>query len=173
MKVKSGGQIPALLAVGMFQTLSECYNLGWAVEFQGINVADKASGAVGDITIRKDDTVVLGVEVTERPIDQGRVTLIFDQKILPSNLIDYLFLVTSEPHIGALSAARNYTAVGHEMNFVHLDGWIVHNLATIGPACRLLFQTNMVRLLGTVGISAALKVAWNARMAAAIAGQTD
>jgi hypothetical protein len=59
------------------------------------------------------------------------------------------------------------------MNFVHLDGWIVHNLATIGPACRLLFQTNMVRLLGTVGISAALKVAWNARMAAAIAGQTD
>jgi hypothetical protein len=90
LTVKSGGRISALFAVAMFQTLSQCHGLGWEVEFQGINVADKASGAVGDITVRKGEAIILGVEVTERPVDKNRVTLIFDQKISPAGLPDYL-----------------------------------------------------------------------------------
>ena len=97
LTVKSGGRIPAILATALFQTISECYALGWEVEFQGINVADKFSGAVGDITIRKGGAIILGIEVTERPVDQTRVMLTFNQKISPGGLPDYLFITTAKP----------------------------------------------------------------------------
>jgi hypothetical protein len=168
LTVKSGGRIPALLATAMFLTISECLALGWEVEFQGINVADKASGAVGDITIRKDGALILGVEVTERQIDQASVTLTFNQKVSPSGLVDYLFITTAKPEEGALDAARRYTSVGHEMNFVPLAEWLVHNLATVGPACRSLFQTKMIELLGAKGVPAEIRVAWNDKMDEAI-----
>lgn len=168
LTVKSGGRVPALLATAMFQTIGECHALGWEVEFQGINVADKASGAVGDITIRKEGVLILGVEVTERPIDQARVTLTFNQKVSPSGLTDYLFITTTKPEDGALAAAQRYTSVGHEMNFVPLAGWLVHNLATVGPACRSLYQTKMIDLLSAQGVPSELRVAWNDKMDEAI-----
>ncbi len=164
LTVKSGGRIPAMLATAMFQTIGECHALGWHVEFQGINVADKASGAVGDISIRKSGILILGVEVTERPINQTRVTSTFEDKVSPSGLADYLFITTVKPDDGALAAARSYTGVGHEMNFVILSNWLHDNLSVVGPACRSLFQSRMIDLLGTGGIPAELKVAWNARM---------
>ena len=164
LTVKSGGRIPALLATAMFQTIGECHTLGWDVEFQGINVADKASGAVGDITIRKDGALILGVEVTERPINQARVTSTFNDKVSPGSLADYLFVTTVNPEDGALAAARSYTGVGHEMNFVILANWLHDNLSTVGPACRSLFQSKMIDLLGTKGVPAELRVAWNDKM---------
>ena len=164
LTVKSGGRIPALLATAMFQTIGECHTLGWDVEFQGINVADKASGAVGDITIRKDGALILGVEVTERPINQARVTSTFNDKVSPGSLADYLFVTTVNPEDGALAAARSYTGVGHEMNFVILANWLHDNLSTVGPACRSLFQSKMIDLLGTKRVPAELRVAWNDKM---------
>jgi hypothetical protein len=164
LTVKSGGRIPALLAVAMFQTVSECHKLGWRVDFQGINVADKASGAVGDITIQKDGAILLGVEVTERAVDQARVTLIFDQKVSPGALSDYLFITTTEPENSAIIAARKYTGVGHEMNFVPLAPWLKYNLATIGQSCRAIFQSKMVDLLRAPGVPAEVRVAWNSKM---------
>lgn len=168
LTVRSGGRIPALLATAMFQTLSECHVLGWQVEFQGINVADAASGAVGDITIRRDGAIILGVEVTERAVDQARVNWIFDEKVAPSALTDYLFISTANPEESARDAAQRYTSVGHEMNFVPLADWLVHNLATVGPNCRSLFQTKMINLLGAQGMPAEIKVAWNDKMDEAI-----
>jgi hypothetical protein len=168
LTVRSGGRIPALLAIAMFQTISECHARGWVVEFQGINVADKASGAVGDIAISKDGKLILGVEVTERSIDQARVRLTFDQKVSPSGLADYLFITTAKPDDEALAAARNYTGVGHEMNFVPLAGWLIHNLATIGRTCRALFQTKLIELLNAPGVPAEIRVAWNDKMDEAI-----
>lgn len=168
LTVKSGGRISALLATALFQTISECHALRWDVEFQGINVADKASGAVGDITISKDGTTVLGVEVTERPIDQDRVTLTFDQKISPNGLADYLFITTAMPTDNAIETARNYTGVGHEMNFVPLAEWLIHNLATVGSSCRALFQSKMIELLEAQGTPAEIRVAWNDKMDEAI-----
>ena len=164
LTVKSGGRIPALLATALFQTISECHSLGWDVEFQGINVADKASGAVGDITILKEGTIVLGVEVTERPIDQARVALTFNLKVSPSGVGDYLFITTARPEKEALEAARRYTGVGHEMNFVPLALWLIHNLSVVGPACRALFQSKIIDLLSAKGTSADLRVAWNDKM---------
>jgi hypothetical protein len=166
--VKSGGRFSAYLATAMFQTLNECYGLGWDVQFQGINVADKASGAVGDITVRKGGSIVLGVEVTERAIDHNRVTMTFDEKISPSGLADYLFVTTAAPADEAVTAARGYTAVGHEINFVRLDSWLVHNLATIGPPCRALFQAKMLDLLSADGVPVELRVAWNDQMRVAL-----
>jgi len=164
--VRSGGRLPALLATAMFQTISECHDLGWDVEFQGINVADAASGAAGDITVRKHGAIVLGVEVTERPISKGRVAATFEQKVAPNGLGDYLFITTATPDAEALTAAHHYTGVGHEMNFVQLQDWLTNNLATIGPRCRAIFQAKMLQLLPAQ--NADLKVAWNAKMDAAI-----
>ena len=160
---RSGGRIPALLSTAMFKTISECHSLGWEVEFQGINVADAATGAVGDITIRKGGDIILGVEVTERAIDKGRVTSTFEQKVSPNSVVDYLFITSTEPHPAAILAAQNYTAVGHEMNFVKIDEWLINNLASIGLRCRMLFQERMLILLATQ--SADLKVLWNTQMA--------
>ena len=166
LTVRSGGRISAFLAVAMFQTLSETHHLGWDVEFQGINVADRASGAVGDITIRKEGAIILGIEVTERPVDQGRVTLVFDQKVSPSGLEDYLFITTAQPDASARAAARSYTAVGHEMNFVPLAPWLVHNLSTVGPGGRALFQAKMIELVQSA--PSEIKVGWNKQMDVAI-----
>jgi hypothetical protein len=164
LTVKSGGRIPAILATALFQTISECHALGWEVEFQGINVADKSSGAVGDITIRKSGAIILGVEVTERPIDQARVTLTFNQKVSPNALADYLFITTTKPEKEAIDAARSYTGVGHEMNFVPLAPWVIHNLATVGPVCRATFQAKVIDLINAQATSADLRVAWNNKM---------
>jgi SacI restriction endonuclease len=168
LTVRSGGQFPAFLSVAMFQTISECHGLEWNVEFQGINVADAASGAVGDITIRKGASILLGVEVTERPISHHRVASTFEQKVSPNKLVDYLFVTTAQPEEDALAAAKKYMSVGHEMNFVPLHDWLRLNLATIGPRCRAIFQAKMLELLSSKGVAAGLKVAWNEQLDAAI-----
>jgi hypothetical protein len=168
IKIKSGGRFPAFLTTALFQMLNDCHDLGWTVEFQGINVADKFSGAVGDITISKDGTVLLGIEVTERAIDKGRVTLTFDQKVSPSALPDYLFVTTAKPDDDAMAAARSYTTVGHEMNFVSIGPWLVSNLSVVGPRCRAIFLEKMLALMSAPGVSVDLKKAWNDEMSAAI-----
>jgi hypothetical protein len=62
-----------MLAVAMYQSLSECFGLDWEVDFQGINVADAVSGAVGDITIKDAaGAIVIAVEVTERSVSAAR-----------------------------------------------------------------------------------------------------
>jgi hypothetical protein len=95
LATKSGGLMPVLLSVGMFKTLSDCYDLGWQIEWQGINVADAAKGAGGDITVSRNDDVLFSVEVTERQIDRNRVTTTFNGKIAPNGIDDYLFFHTA------------------------------------------------------------------------------
>lgn len=48
----SGGRFPLLLVTAALRTLAEVFSLPWQVEFQGINVADAATGAGGDATTR-------------------------------------------------------------------------------------------------------------------------
>lgn len=168
LTLRSGGRIPAFLATAMFQTISDCHQLGWNVEFHGINVADRPSGAVGDITIHSAGMIVLGVEVTERRLDGGRVRLVFDQKVSTTGINDYLFISTTQPENSARIAARSYTAVGHEMNFVDLVSWLVNNLATLGPECRAIFQAKMIALLNSPDVPAEIKVGWNSKMDVAI-----
>ena len=162
MAVRSGGRLSALLTTAMFQTISECHNLDWEVVFQGINVADSVSGAVGDITIKKHGAIVLGIEVTDRKIDRGRVTSTFESKIAPNGLEDYLFVTTVLPERGVYATLSNYTGVGHEMNFVQLQAWLVNNLATIGPRCPEPFFKHACSIFCSLKMQS-LKVAWNAK----------
>ena len=165
----SGGILPVLLSVALFETLKKRFDLGWRVEWQGINVADRASGAGGDITIRKDDSIVLAIEVTERPINRARVISTFRTKISPQSIEDYLFLFTSTPPSeDALAAARQVFAQGHDVNFLSVQPWIINALGVIGPTGRNLFTDEFLALLGGQGIPSTIKVAWNDRIRAIV-----
>ena len=162
LQVPSGGRFPVLLAVAMFQTIKQCFSLPWAIEWQGINVADRATDVGGDITITSDDKIVLAVEVTERPIDRARVQSTFQTKVLRHAISDYLFFFSaSAPADGARDLARQYFGQGHDISFLPVADWLVHSLGTIGPRCRSDFITNFLALLGERDMPAALKLAWN------------
>src|SRR5712692_8947844 len=64
--IPSGGRLPVLLVVAAFSTIKEFLSLDWDIVFQGINVADAAAGAGGDITITSGGRLLLAAEVTER-----------------------------------------------------------------------------------------------------------
>jgi hypothetical protein len=119
LKVPSGGRFSVILAIAMFQTIQSAFALDWQIEWQGINVADRASDTGGDITIRSGNTVILSVEVTERPIDRARVEATFNTKVLMHHLTDYLFLHGDAlPASDAKDLARRYFGQGHEINFL-------------------------------------------------------
>jgi hypothetical protein len=158
----SGGLIPVLLAVATFNAIRETYALPWEIEFQGINVADAASGAGGDITVKRDGQIIISVEVTERPIDNARVRSTFATKISPNSIDDYLFFYSAaQPTEEARAAARAYFAQGHEINFVAIKDWIMTILTTLGAKGRVVFTDSIINLLDQKDVPAAIKVAWN------------
>lgn len=158
----SGGLLPLLLTVAMLQTISECFELNWNIEWQGINVADKASGASGDITVSRNGQIQLAIEITERPIDRARVISIFNTKISPLAVEDYIFAFTNAaPTLDVRQYARLLFGQGHEVNFVELRPWLVNNLTTVGAQCRAGFGRHFTSLLDQPTVPAALKVTWN------------
>ncbi len=162
LETPSGGLLPVLLAVALLQTVDECHALGWDIAWQGINVADRANGAGGDITVLKNGETHLAIEVTERPVERSRVVSTFNTKISRNAIRDYLFLVTREPPADAKEAAGQYFGQGHDVSFLDIRTWIVQVLGTIGTDCRQLFTRKFLDLLGERSVPAALKVRWNA-----------
>lgn len=162
LRVPSGGLMPVLLAVAMFQTIRQCFRLDWEIAWQGINVADRAAGVGGDITVTRGGAIVLAVEVTERAVDRNRVVATFRTKIAPHRINDYLFFYSDAlPTADARAAARNYFAQGLEINFVPVKQWIITTLTTIGPQCRAAFTVAFLALLGGRDVSAQIKQGWN------------
>ena len=162
LQVQSGGLIPVLLVVAMLRTVKGCYGLKWDIQSQGINVADKASGAGGDVTVTEGGNVLLAIEVTERPIDKARVVSTFNTKIVRAGIADYLFVyANAQPADEARAAARTYFTQGHEINFLQVQEWIVNNLGTIGAKCRGIFTHEVLDLFDTKQVPAKIKVAWN------------
>ena len=159
----SGGRIPVMLVVAMFETLRDFFHQDWIIESVGINVADAAAGTVGDIAIKKaEGGIILSIEVTERPVDSTRVQSTFRTKIAPAGIVDYLFLVILDKvHPSATSEAERYFAQGHDLNFVDILTWMVTNLATIGSEGRKLFEDHLIVLLGNPGVPSIVKTAWN------------
>lgn len=162
LQVPSGGRFPVLLAVAMFQTLKKCFSLSWSIEWQGINVADRASDVGGDITIKAGSEIILAVEVTERPIDRARVLSTFSTKVLRHGISDYLFFFAlALPTSDARALAQQYLAQGHDISFLPVKDWLVSTLGTIGPRCRADFIVHFISLFGSADIPATLKLAWN------------
>jgi hypothetical protein len=165
LNLPSGGLTPVLLSVAILSAVRDCFGLPWAISWQGINVADRASGAGGDITIAKNGTTVLTIEVTERPIDRARVVATFNGKISPAGLDDYLFLfAAAPPSDDARRAAQQFFAQGHDVSFVSVRDWIVALLATIGPNGRSLFFEHAATLFSSVDVPAPIKLGWNERI---------
>lgn len=166
LTVQSGGRLPVLLVVATFLSIKEFFNLDWEVNYQGINVADAAAGAGGDITISAAGQVLLSAEVTERDIDRSRVTATFNTKIAPNGIEDYLFFVRLagvDPDARAL--ARQYFTQGHEVNFLDIKEWILMSLATMGKLGRDTFNRILISLMDAPGIPRNVKVGWNNHIA--------
>jgi hypothetical protein len=162
LETPSGGLLPVLLTVAMFKTVQQCYGLNWVIEWQGINVADKAAAAGGDVTIRESGEILCAVEITERPIDRSRVVSTFNSKISPNAIEDYLFVFTgSPPALGARQIATQYFSQGHDVNFVDLKPWLFDCLAMVGGRCRILFTKTFLDLMDAREVPATLKVKWN------------
>ncbi|MCS7137542.1 MAG: restriction endonuclease, SacI family [Candidatus Caldarchaeum sp.] len=157
---RSGGIVPLLLAVALLEAVSKTYQLGWKIEWQGINVSDRASGVGGDITVREGERIVMAIEVTERVIDPSRVEATFQSKISPLGIHDYLFAFTEAyPTPEAHRIAYVLFAQGHEVGFVRVSDWIYHNLATAGAKGRGAFLESLVGLFEQA--PAAVKTLWN------------
>ena len=162
LQVPSGGLLPVLFIIAMFQAIRERFHLDWQIKWQGINVADSASAAAGDVVIYSGGGVFLAVEVTERVIDRLRIVSTFNTKIAPHEVEDYLFFFTTHmPDDDARITAKKYFAQGHDVNFMPVKPWIVSCLATIGVAGRHLFYKALIKLLEAPSVPASIKLRWN------------
>jgi hypothetical protein len=162
LEVHSGGRFPVFLVYATFSAMNERYGLRWSVSIQGINVSDRASGAGGDITISKDDRIILVAEITERPIDQSRVISTFNTKISTTSIEDYLFFMKNgEIPPEVIQQARRYFSQGYEVNFIEIKNWIVMLLATFGKSGRKIFHDTMISLIELPDVPKILKVKWN------------
>ena len=158
----SGGVLPSFLVLAMTQAIVSRFSLPWKVESQGINVADRASGTGGDITIREGNNILLTVEVTERPIDATRVQATFKHKIATAGLSDYVFLVhLNSIEESARQQAQKYFTQGYDVSLADIEQWLVNTLVTVGAKGRKLFQDRMIELLSGSETSTVLRVAWN------------
>ena len=162
LQVPSGGRFPVLLTVAMFQTIQEAFKLDWEIDWQGINVADRASEVAGDITISSEGSAILTVEVTDRPIDRARVEATFSNKVLRRNLTDYIFFHGEAlPATEARVLVRRYFGQGHDINFVPVRQWLLDALVTVGARHRPAFTAHFLDLLRDKDVPASMKLAWN------------
>jgi hypothetical protein len=162
IETASGGRFPVFLVVATFAAIRERFGLNWDIQVQGINVADSASGAGGDVVVVEEGHIVLAAEVTERRVDKSRVVATFDTKIAPCGIEDYLFVVKDDDNlIDVMDQAKRYFSQGYEVNFVEIKCWICAVLTVLGAKGRTTFLDELTNNLSAEGIPAALKQAWN------------
>ena len=162
--IPSGGRFPMYLVEAALKGIRERFNLGWEIEVQGINVADAAGGAGGDVTVRENGAIAFAAEVTEREVSAERVVATFQTKIALNAIADYLFLITDGVAEQARTQARAYFMQGHEVNFIQITDWIHQTLVTVGAAGRAAFFAALMERLEDEETPTALKTAWNAEV---------
>ncbi|MCL2338132.1 MAG: hypothetical protein FWC60_12030 [Firmicutes bacterium] len=162
VRYQSGGLFPVLITVAFFQTIAEYHSLDWVISYQGINVADNATGVEGDVTIKEKGVTLMAIEITERPLDQRRIVSTFNTKIILNDVKEYLFVYTrAEPDNTAYQAARSLFTQGYEINFVNVVDLIINNFLAIPANVRGVFAEKMRFLLEYKDVPAAVKVRWN------------
>ena len=159
---QSGGLIPMLVTEAIFQTINESFNCGWTVCRQGINAADGATGAPGDVVINRGTEIVKAIEVTERPIASTRVVTTFNTKIATNDVREYLFIYTqAPPEEEAYRVANAYFAQGYDINFIKLTNLVISTFIGGDAAMRAVFMNKMLGLLRGSDVPASVKTAWN------------
>ena len=162
LHTQSGGLIPMLITEAIFETINMQYSCNWKIDRQGINAADGATGAAGDVTISKDGEIVKAIEVTERPIQGTRVVTTFNSKISTSNVQEYLFVYTSAtPSDDAYAVAKTYFSQGYDINFIKLSNFVISVFMAGNSTTRSIFMEKMLTLLRQGDIPASVKTAWN------------
>jgi hypothetical protein len=162
MERQSGGRFPVILTVAGLQALRKCLGLNWEIGWQPINAPDSASGALGDITVSRDAMVLMAAEVTLRPVTPKRVAEVFEQKISPMSIGDYLFFIREgEVEDEAVELADRYFYQGYAVEFVDMVKWLSMILATLGQEGRRVFVDCAAALLESSAVPVALKKAWN------------
>lgn len=170
LNTPSGGLIPVLMAVAILKAVITVFQNEWEVDWQGINVADRATGVGGDITITRHGHLLSAIEVTERVIDRNRVVSTFNTKIAPRGLAHYIFFFSiNPPTLDAQEASRTYFAQGHDIVFMPINDWIGNWLMTFGPDSRDEFLNTFLNLLDNKDVPAAVKIAWNKQVETVIA----
>lgn len=159
LKISSGGRLPTMIVVAVLQAIKAHFSLGWSIEYQGINEADSAAGAGGDVTVRDQGSIVLAAEITERHVDKARVVATFNRKIGPAAIEDYIFFASATEE--AIVQSNQYFAQGSEVNFVDILSWAWISLITIGQSGRDAFNVQMLLMLDLDDVPRGLKVAWN------------
>ena len=158
----SGGRFPMYIVVAAFQAVESRFKLDWDIHWQGINVADAASGIGDDVVVSSSGRVLFTAEITERLVNRNRVVTTFNSKIGPNPMDDYLFFVrSSEQPEEAIQQLRQYFAQGHDINFIVIQDWVTAVLATIGSAGRSIFVDKMLVLLESAETPVSLKASWN------------
>lgn len=171
LTIPSGGRFPVLLAAAGLAAVNEALNQGWDVRVQGINVADRAAGVTGDIVVNLRGRPIKAFEITERPVDSGRVVATFNAKIAPAGIPEYTFLLSDAAvDNDAVRQAERYFAQGHEITFFDLRAWLRNLLGAIGPEGRNQFGEIFREMLGRDDVPRALRVAWNEVVARIMGG---
>jgi hypothetical protein len=172
LNTPSGGRFPMIVVIAALHAIKRHYYLDWEICWQGINVADSASGAGGDVTVSQNGGITMAAEVTERTVDRNRVISTFNTKIAPMGIGDYTFFVMENGATpDARQQARQYFAQGHELNFLVIREWVIMMLATMGSNGRSLFNNAMLELLELDDVPASLKVTWNEQVNRVVASQ--
>ena len=163
LQQQSGGLLPVYVTVAYYQMFVEFYRLAWEVTWQGINVADQATGAEGDVTIKDENgSALLAIEITERPLDQRRIVSTFNTKIINSDIREYLFVYTStEPDKSAKQAARKLFSQGYDVNFASVTGLVINAFLSMPSFAREVFTNKMLVLLDSSDTPSAVKIIWN------------
>lgn len=162
LSIPSGGRIPVILVLSMLETISKVFRLEWVIEYAGINVADVAAGASGDITVRSAGATVMVLEVTERPVQASRVQSTFRTKIAASGVADYVFMIDKRRiSPDAAEEANKYFAQGYEINFVDVSSWVLMCLATVGAPGRSEYNKRLTNQFQSPELPKAVKTGWN------------
>ena len=167
LSTRSGGLVPVLVVRAMLETIRDAFSLDWEIRCQGINVSDRSAGMEGDIAIERDGTLLIGIEVTERPVTEARVVSTFRTKIAPTGIEDYVFLV--KLHLigpDAIQQAEQYFALGHEVNFVDIREWVLNSLVTVGKSGRATFNKRLQDAMSEQGVPSQVRASWNSAIAA-------
>jgi hypothetical protein len=162
VSTRSGGLFPLLAVVALYRALVGKYAQECDVDYQGINVADSATGAKGDVTIREGNRILLAIEVTERAIDQWRVVSTYNSKIALEGINAYLFVYTNvKPDESARQVAKTLFSQGYDVKFVNLVDMAINAFLMTTADVRESFSFNMLELLDAKEVPGTLKISWN------------